>query len=277
MTSTDNGKIRPAIYSMVVVLIVWVVLALLVFAELGCRESGRIKNDSSRISQEPNQIAQKNSNNVKPDPYFEKWGGWELTHLAKARERKELIFQSDFSTSGLEQDWKADGIIATPSAGAVVLSLSPEKAAGWGALWVKTPFSQPLMIEVEFTLDKDAPHDANLIWGQQTASKENLGKAQECYFASCFGFGGKTCGFERASDWYVYGVTGAADPKPGVKRTVIWIIDDKAQYLYLDEKLLIYSHSPASPPKTGHFGLGIYQSKVTYHSARIYRLLPKKK
>ena len=51
MTSTDNGKIRPAIYSMVVVLIVGIVLTLLVFAVLRCRESTCIGNDSGEIPQ----------------------------------------------------------------------------------------------------------------------------------------------------------------------------------------------------------------------------------
>ena len=228
----------------------------------------------------PNRTTEAGSPNDAPaDPYFAKWGGWELRHLEKAQKKGEPVFQSDFGPRGLERDWKADGVAAASREGAVVLSLSPEsKAAGArdGILWARERFSQPLMIEVAFTLDPDSPHDANLVWGQNAPSKKNLGKDQECYVVGYFGWGGKSCGFERASDWHVYGITGACDPKPGTRRTGVWIIDGKTQCLYLDGQLVLFSYTPGSPPADGHFGLAIYQSTVTFHSVRIYRLGPTK-
>ena len=190
------------------------------------------------------------------------------------------MFRADFSAKGLERDWKADGVAVAPRDGAAVLSLSAKQAAAgkkWGALWTSAPFAPPLMIEVEFALDKESPHDANLMWGQKAASNKDLGKAQECYLAGYFGWGGKSCGIERASDWHVLGVTGACDPKPGTKRTGVWIIDGKTQCLYLDGVLVLYGKALGEPPASGHFGLSVYQSKVTYHSLKIHRLGPKKR
>lgn len=214
------------------------------------------------------------------DPYFQKWRGWELRPLNDARKLGKLIFQSEFSPDGIERDWKADGVAVEAKDGTAILSLSAERIAAkksYGALWAKTPFAQPLMIEVEFTLDPAGPHDANVFWGQKNPIDDGLGKEQECYVMGWFGWGGRSCGFERASDWHVYGISGAADPKPGVKRTGVWIVKDKLQCLYLDDVLLVYSMTPSPPPESGHMALSVYQSKVLFHSVKVYSLPAKKK
>lgn len=214
------------------------------------------------------------------DPYVKAWAGWENRPLEKARKEGALVFQSDFSPAGIARDWQASGVVVESQDGAAVLSLSPERIAAKkksGALWAKVPFAQPMMIEIEFTLDPACPHDANMFWGQKTPSDEKLGKEQECFVAGYFGWGGRSCGYERASDWHVYGITAAAEPKAGTKQTGVWIIKGKLQCLYLDGTLLLYSMTPDPPPESGYFGLAIYQSTVCFHSAKIYRLGPERK
>lgn len=214
------------------------------------------------------------------DPYYASWGEWELRPLEKARKQAEMVYRSDFSPAGLNRWWLADGVIAELKDNGVVIMLAPEAVTAgkkWGILWSKVPVFAPFAVEVEFTLDPAAPHDANLFWGQNVLSKENLGREQECYLAGYFGWGGKSCGIERASDWQTFGITGALDPKPGVKRTGVWIVDGKLQCMYLDGTLVLYARTSENPPISGYFGLGIYMSKVTYHSVKVFRLNPAKK
>jgi hypothetical protein len=209
--------------------------------------------------------------------YYAGHGGWETQPLEKMRQQAELAVQSDFSPAGLSRYWQPDGVIAESKSNGVTIALTPEAAADgkkWGVLWLKTPVSAPFAAEVEFTLDPACPHDANLFWGQSAPSNANLGQAQKCYLAGYFGWGGKSCGIERASDWQSFGITGALDPKPGVKRTALWIVDGMTQCLYLDGVLAIYAKTPENPPASGYFGLGIYQSKVQYHSLKLFKLAP---
>ena len=217
---------------------------------------------------------------VQADPYNAGWGGWELKPLEKARKQAELVFKSDFSPPGLSRWWLAAGVIAESRENNVVIRLAPEAAAAgrqWGILWLKVPVVAPFAGEVEFTLDPASPHDANLFWGQSLPSSDNLGKEQECYLAGYFGWGGKSCGIERASDWQTFGITGASDPKPGVKRTGVWLVDGKLQCMYLDGGLVLYARMTENPPLSAYFGLGIFMSKVTYHSVKVFRLNPLKK
>lgn len=217
---------------------------------------------------------------VQKDPYYANWGGWEQRPLEKARKQAELIYRSDFSPAGLNRWWLPDGVIAESKDNSVVITLAPEAAAAgknWGILWSKIPVFPPFAAEVEFTLDPACPHDANLFWGQDVLSKENLGKEQECYLAGYFGWGGKSCGIERASDWQTFGITAAFEPKPGVKRTGVWIVDGKLQCMYLDRTLVLYARMTENPPLSGYFGLGVYMSKVTYHSVKVFKLNPAKK
>jgi hypothetical protein len=211
------------------------------------------------------------------DPYYKTHAGWELRPLESARKEGNPVFQSDFSEAGLARDWTADGVTVVIKDGAAFLSLSPERIAAkkkYGVLWAKTPFAQPLMIEVEFTLDPATPHDANVFWGQKSPSSEALGKEQECFIMGYFGWGGRGCGFEGASCG-AYGITGAVEPRPGVKYTGVWIIKDKLQCLYLDGVLLVRSTTPSPPPESGHLGLSVYQSSVLFHSLKVHSL-PKK-
>jgi hypothetical protein len=212
------------------------------------------------------------------DSYYKVHGGWELRPLESARKQGKLIFQSDFSKAGLERDWKADGVSVTLEDGSATLSLSPERVAArkeYGVLWAKTPFAQPLLIEVEFALDSRTPHDANVFWGQKTPSSENLGKPQECYIMGYFGWGGRCAGFEgcQCGD---YGIGSVGDPKPGSTYRGIWIIRDKLQCLYLDGSLVVRSSTPTPPPERGYLGLSVYQSKVTFRSLKVYSLASKK-
>ncbi len=212
------------------------------------------------------------------DSYYKTHGGWELRPLDAARKQGRLVFQSDFSQAGLAGDWKADGVAVELKDGGVVLSLSPERVAAnkkYGVLWVAAPFAQPFMIEVEFTLDAASPHDANVFWGQKEPSTEALGKEQECYIVGYFGWGGRCSGLEGVMCG-AYGITGTADPKPGVKYRGVWIVRDKLQCLYLDDVLLVYSSTPTSPPASGCLGLSVYQSKVLFHSLKVYSLPAKK-
>ena len=216
---------------------------------------------------------------VQADPYYAEWGGWELKPLEKARKQAELIYKSDFSPAGLARWWLPDGVTVQAREQGVAVALAPEaESAGmkWGVLWFKTPVFAPFAAEVEFTLDPTCPHDANLFWGQNVLSKEKLGREQECYLAGFFGWGGKSCGLERASDWQTFGITGAVDPKPGVKRTAVWIVEGRLQCMYLDGTLVLYARLPERPPASGYFGLGVYMSRVIYHSVKVFRLNPRK-
>ena len=217
---------------------------------------------------------------VQTNPYYANWGGWDQRPLEKARKQAEVIYKSDFSPAGLSRWWLPDGVVVESKDNSVVISLAPKAAAAgekWGVLWLKAPVFAPFAAELEFTLDPAAPHDANFFWGQNVLSKENLGKEQECYLAGYFGWGGKSCGIERASDWQTFGITGTLDPKPGVKRTGVWIVDGKLQCMYLDGTLVLYARMTENPPISGYFGLGIYMSKVTYHSVKVFRLNQAKK
>jgi hypothetical protein len=211
------------------------------------------------------------------DPYYKVYGGWELRPLQSARKQGKLIFQAEFSKAGLARDWKLDGVSVAIKDGSAVLSLSPERIAErkeYGVLWAKTPFSQPLMIEVEFTLDARSPHDANIFWGQKTPSSDNLGKPHECYIMGYFGWGGRCAGSEGCQCGG-YGISGVGDPKPGAKYVGNWIIRDKLQWLYLDGSLVVHSGTPTPPPKIGCLGLSVFQSKVAFRSLRVYNLASK--
>ena len=213
------------------------------------------------------------------DPYFSIWGRWELKPLEKARKQAELLYRSDFSPAGLVRWWLPDGVTAVSRDSGVVIALAPEAAASgqkWGILWSKVPVFAPFAVEAEFTLDPACPHDANFFWGQPVMSRENLGKEQECYLAGFFGWGGQSCGIERASDWQTFGITGALDPKPGVKRTGIWIVDGRLQCMYLDGILVLYARMNEKPPMSGYFGLGVFMSKITFHSVKVFKLNPAK-
>lgn len=213
------------------------------------------------------------------DPYYKTYGGWEIHPLESARKEGKLVLQSDFSEAGLLRDWTADGVTIVMKDGTAILSLSPASIAAkkkFGVLWAKTAFVQPLMIEVEFVLDPATPHDANVFWGQKEPSSEALGKEQECFIMGYFGWGGRGCGFEGAKCG-CYGITGAVEPKLGVRYTGVWIIKDKLQCLYLDGVLLVRSMTPSPPPESGHLGLSVYQSKVLFHSVKVYSLPPSKK
>jgi len=212
------------------------------------------------------------------DPYYKVHGGWDTRPLESARKQGRLIFQSDFSEAGLARDWKADGVTVELKNGAAVLSVAPERlAAGkvYGALWAKTPFAQPLMIEVEFTLDPSAPHDANVYWGQKQPSCADLGKEQECFIMGYFGWGGRCCGFEGAKCGN-YGISGAIEPKLNTRYTGVWIIKDKMQCLYLDGTLVVRSSTAAPPPADGYLALSVYQSKIVFHSLKVFSLSGKK-
>jgi hypothetical protein len=212
------------------------------------------------------------------DPYYQVHGGWENRPLESALKQGRLVFQSDFSDGGLERDWKADGVIVERRDGAVVLSVAPERLETkkcYGALWAKTPFPQPLMIEVECTLDPSAPHDANVYWGQKEPSCDELGKEQECFIMGYFGWGGRCCGFE-GTKCGGYGISGAVEPKVNTRFRGVWIIQDKQQCLYLDNTLVVRSNTPTPPPANGLLGLAVYQSKVIFHSLKVYSLAAKK-
>jgi hypothetical protein len=211
------------------------------------------------------------------DPYYKVYGGWELRPLQSAKKQGKLIFQSEFSKAGLAREWKLDGVAVEIKDGSALLSLSPERIAArkeYGVLWAKTPFVQPLMIEVEFMLDARAPHDANVFWGQDTPSSESLGKPQECYIMGYFGWGGRCAGFEGCQCGG-YGISGVGDPKSGTRYLGNWIIRDKLQWLYLDGSLVVHSSTPTPPPKSGYLGLSVYQSKVVFRSLRVYSLASK--
>lgn len=213
------------------------------------------------------------------DPYYKAYGGWELRPLESARKQGKLIFQSDFSSGGLARDWKADGVSVELKDGSAILSVSPERVAArkeYGALWVKTPFAQPMMVEVEFTLATATPHDANIYWGQELPSIANLGKEQECYIVGYFGWGGRCSGFEGCKCG-AYGISGVGDPKLHTKYRGNWIIKDKLQCLYQDGELVVRSNTPVPPPEQGYLGLSVYQSKVTFHSLKVYSLPSKTK
>jgi len=213
------------------------------------------------------------------DPYYKTYGGWELRPLESARKHGKLIFQSDFSASGLDRDWRADGVSVELKDGSAVLSVAPERVAAkkeYGALWAKTPFAQPMMVEIDFTLAASTPHDANIYWGQKMPSIENLGKEQECYVVGYFGWGGRCSGFEGCKCGG-YGIAGVGDPKPDTRYHGNWIIKDKLQCLYLDGGLVVSSNTPVPPPESGYLGLSVYQSKVTFHSLKVFSLGSKKK
>lgn len=212
--------------------------------------------------------------------YYAQWGDWEMRPLNRAQKYRELIFKSNFSPAGIANDWLADGVSVESRNNCAVVALAPEDAASgkkWGVLWAKTVFPQPFAVEVEFTLDAKSPHDANLFWGQKEPSKENLGKEQECYMACYFGWGGKACGFEQTSEWHNAGITGLLNPRPGVKRAGAWIVYNKRQYMYLDGKMVMFSEMTDNPPASGYFALGVYMSKVKYHSAAVFKLRPAEK
>jgi hypothetical protein len=224
-------------------------------------------------------VAQEIKDVRQSDPYYKVHGGWELRPLESARKRGKLIFQSDFSASGLERDWKADGVSVELKDGSASLSVSPERVAAkqvYGVLWAKTPFAQPMMIEVDFTLDGAMPHDANVFWGQKSPSSENLGKEQECYIMGYFGWGGRCAGFEGCRCGG-YGIAGVGDPKLNTRYRGTWIIKDKLQCLYLDGALVVCSNTPVTPPDSGYLGLSVYQSKIAFHSLKLYSLASKKK
>jgi hypothetical protein len=208
------------------------------------------------------------------DPYYKVHGGWELRPLQSARKQGKLLFKSDFSAAGLKRDWRDDGAAVELNDGSAILSVSPERLAAkqvYGVLWAKTAFAQPLMIEVEFSLDGSAPHDANVFWGQKTPSSEHLGKEQECYIMGYFGWGGRCAGFEGCKCGS-YGIAGVGDPKLNTRYHGTWIIKDKLQCLYLDGALVVYSETPVPPPQSGYLGLSVYQSKISFHSLNVYGL-----
>jgi hypothetical protein len=214
------------------------------------------------------------------DPYYSDWGGWEMKPLERARKQSRLLFKSDFSPAALSRWWLPDGVVAAPKNNGVVISLSPEAAAAgkqWGILWLKVPVLAPFAIEAEFTMDPACPHDANLFWGQNVLSKENLGREEECYLAGYFGWGGKSCGIERTSDWQTFGITGTQDPMAGVRRTGVWIVEGKLQCMYLDGTLVLYTRTAEDPPMTGYFGLGVFMSRVYFHSLKVFKLNPVRK
>jgi hypothetical protein len=224
-------------------------------------------------------FAQEAKDSRQSDPYYKAHGGWELRPLERARKQGKLIFQSDFSATGLARDWKADGASVELKDGSAILSVSPERSAAkkvYGVLWAKEPFAQPMMIEVEFTLDRAMPHDANVFWGQKSPSSENLGKEQECYIMGYFGWGGRCAGFEGCKCGG-YGIAGVGDPKLNTRYRGSWIIRDKLQCLYLNGALVVCSNTPVPPPESGYLGLSVYQSKVAYHSLKVYSLASKKK
>jgi hypothetical protein len=213
------------------------------------------------------------------DPYYKIHGGWELRPLDSARKQGKLLFQADFSATGLKRDWTADGVSVELKDGAAILSVAPERLAAkqlYGVLWAKAAFAQPMMIEIEFSLDRSAPHDANVFWGQKTPSSEHLGKEQECYIMGYFGWGGRCAGFEGCKCGG-YGIAGVGDPKPNTTYHGTWIIKDKLQCLYLDGALVVYSSTPVPPPQSGYLGLSVYQSKISFHSLKVYGLASKKK
>ena len=212
---------------------------------------------------------------IKADPYYTEWGGWELRPLERARRQSDLLVKADFSKEGLARWWLPDGAAAAAKADGVLVSLSPAAAASgstWGILWFKMPVYAPFAVEAEFTLDPSCPHDANFFWGQNAPSMKNLGREQECFLAGFFGWGGRACGIERTSDWQTFGITGALEPQPGVRRTGIWIVDGRTQSMYLDGTLALYARTDEMPPLSGYFGIGVCMSRVTFHSLKIYRL-----
>jgi hypothetical protein len=219
-------------------------------------------------------VAQEVKDVRQSDPYYKVHGGWELRPLQSARKQGKLVFQSDFSAAGLARDWKADGVSVELKDGSARLSVSPERAAAkkeYGVLWAKMPFAQPLMIEVEFTLDAAAPHDANVFWGQKTPSSASLGKPQECYIMGYFGWGGRCAGFEGCKCGS-YGIAGVGDPKLDARYHGSWIIQDQLQCLYLDGSLVVRSSTPTPPPESGYLGLSVYQSQVTFGWLKVYSL-----
>ncbi len=72
-------------------------------------------------------FAQEARDSRQSDPYYKAHGGWELRPLERARKQGKLIFQLDFSATGLERDWKADGVSVELKDGSAVLSASPER------------------------------------------------------------------------------------------------------------------------------------------------------
>jgi hypothetical protein len=224
-------------------------------------------------------FAQEAKDTRQSDPYYKAYGGWELRPLESARKQGKLTFQADFSAAGLERDWHVDGVSVELKDGSATLSVSPERVAAkkaYGVLWAKVAFAQPLMIEVEFALDATSPHDANVFWGQKTPSSESLGKEQECYIMGCFGWGGRCAGFEGCKCGG-YGIASVGAPKLNTTYRGAWIIKDKLQCLYLDGALAVISNTPVPPPERGYLGLSVYQSKVAYHSLKVYSLASKKK
>jgi len=208
------------------------------------------------------------------DPYHAAYDGWELRPLEKARREGRLVFQSDFSPAGLARDWTADGLTIGLTKGAAVLSLSPGRITAdkkYGVLWSRVAFAEPQMIEVEFTLDPVSLHDANIFWGQKEPAADALGKDQECFITSCFGWGGRSSGLEGVRSGPL-GITATVAPRPGKRYAAVWIIRGRTQFLYLDGTLLVYSQSPEPPPASGLLGLSVFQSKVAFHSVRVYAL-----
>jgi len=208
------------------------------------------------------------------DSYRAAYEGWELRPLERARREGRLIFQSNFSRAGLTRDWTPDGVAIGLANGSAVVSLPPGQTTAnkkFGVLWSKAALTEPLMIEVEFTPDSASLHDANIFWGQKEPSADNLGKTQECFIASIFGWGGRSSGLEGAACG-PFGITAAIVPRPGKRYDSIWIIRGRTQCLYLDGTLLVYSQSPEHPPTSGLLGLSVFQSKVTFHSVRVYAL-----
>jgi hypothetical protein len=208
------------------------------------------------------------------DPYHAAYDGWELRPLEKARREGKLVFQSDFSDAGLVRDWTVDGLTVGLTKGAAVLSLSPDRIGAnrkYGVLWSRAAFAEPQMIEVEFTLDPASLHDANIFWGQKEPAADALGQDQECFITSCFGWGGLSSGLEGVRSGPL-GITATVAPRPGRRYAATWIIRGRIQCLYLDGTLLVYSQSPKPPPASGLLGLSVFQSKVAFHSVRVYSL-----
>jgi len=219
-------------------------------------------------------VAGQSTSPQQSDAYSKAYGGWERRPLEKARKSGKLVFQSDFSSAGLAHDWTADGAAVEPRNGGALIALSPARAAAgrkYGVLWSRIAFAQPLMIEAEFTFDPSTLHDANIFWGQKQPAADELGKDQDCFILSCFGWGGRGCGFESAKGG-AYGITAAVAPQAKKRYSGIWIIDGSVQCLYLDGVLLVYTQSPSSPPASGLLGLSVFQSSVEFHSIKVYAL-----
>jgi hypothetical protein len=72
-------------------------------------------------------FAQESKDPRQSDPYYKAHGGWELRPLQSARKQGKLTFQSDFSATGLERDWKADDVSVELKDCSAIRSVSLER------------------------------------------------------------------------------------------------------------------------------------------------------